>query len=527
MRCLPLLVSFAIVLTPAWGTAGEVSGSLSGTTEWTTADSPYRVTGDITVELLSSLSIAPGVVVELGEGVTIDVKGELSARGTKAKPVLFTGAPEGDSMARWNTVRFDNASADAVFTNLDDYQSGSIMEWCVVEGASRGVTLAWAAPYFYQSTFRNNRTPFSAEIEGGAAIYMEPGSAPRVRECHFESNVADGFNYGGALYIDDSQPILQDNTFIDNSSIYGGAVSTNLMASPIVGNHFEGNAAIGSGYSKGGGLAQVSSVSAVMNNTFIKNSSVLDGGGVHVCVDCFPHATPFFFDNTISENTSENEDPAEGSAGLGAGYLRTVADNNIHGNLRNGEPSEFGWYHPLEEGMADWISTRSIASNWWGTTNLVEVANRITDGTDIDGVGTVSFEPILEEPVAGPTPRVTLTTRRLHYDEPGETMRVYLTVYNPGLEGQFELRILLSYDGGITVPYVTTIGLPYEHVRGAGHHFKMPENSVYFTTLLNPIYSGTGGNPGGEWRAALYDSQGALVGQVSEIRFDLVEEVAQ
>jgi len=516
-----------VLLLPAYIEAGEVSGSLSGANEWTKAESPYRVTGDLTVELLSSLTIAPGVVVELAAGTSIDVKGELSARGTKEEPILFTGVPEGDGMARWNTIRFDNASADAVFTFIDDFQSGSVLEWCVVEGASRGVTLAWAAPYFFKSTFRNNRTPFSADIEGGAAIYMEPGSNPRVRECHFEGNFADGFNYGGAIYVDDSQPILQDNTFMDNSSIYGGAVSTNLMASPIAGNHFEGNAATGSTYSKGGGLALVSSIPAVMNNTFTKNTSVLDGAGVHVCVDCFPHATPFFFDNTITENIAETDDPAKGAAGLGAGYLRAVTDNNIHGNLRNGEPSDFGWYHPLEEGMPDWIAIRSIAHNWWGTTKVVEVANAITDGTDIEEVGTVSFEPVLEEAVAGPTPRVTLTTRRLHYDEPGEPMRVYLSLYNPGPEATFELRILLSYDGSRTVPYVAQIGLPYEEVQGASHKFKLPDNGIYFTTLLNPIYAGTGGIPGGFWRAALYDSEGALLGQVSEIRFDLLEEVAQ
>ncbi len=526
MRCRLLLAAIAASLLPAPAGAGDVSGTLTGSVEWVKADSPYRVVGETTVELQSSLSIAPGVVVELAEGASLDVKGELLARGTEAKPVVFTGAPVGDGLARWNTIRLDNASTDAVFTFLDDYQSGSILEWCVVEGASRGVTLDGASPYLHHSTFRNNRTPFSADIEGGAAVYMEPGSSPRVRDCLFEGNFADGFNYGGAIYADDSQPILQDNRFLNNSSIYGGAVSTNLMASPIVGNHFESNAAMGSSYSKGGGLALVSSVCAVMNNTFVNNNSVLDGGGVHVCVDCFPHATPFFFDNTITGNSAKTDNPAQGAGGLGAGYVRVVADNNIHDNTRNGEPSDFGWYHPLEEGMPDWVAVRSIAHNWWGTTKLLEVAERITDGTDIEGVGTVLFEPVLGEAVVAPTPRVTLTTRRLHYDEPGEPMRVYLTVYNPGAEASFELRIMLSYDGLQQVPYIVPLGLPYEEVAGGCHHFTMPENGIYFKTLLNPIYAGTGGITGGHWRAALYDAEGAVVGQVSEVRFDLMGEVA-
>ncbi len=495
-----LLCTALLLAGPKVTRGTPVVGTLSGDIHWTATGSPYQVTDDTTLAGLSTLTIDPGVVVEFDSGASLVIEGELIARGTQDNPIIFSGVSTAQEMARWGSLIFDNASVDASFTDLHDYQAGSILEWCVVEGASRGVILEGAAPYIHQCTFRHNRTPFSVDIEGGAALYMLPGSSPRVRDCRFEANVADGFGYGGALYIDAAQPILQDN-------------------------NFEGNTATGSGYSKGGGLALVSSVPAVLNNTFIDNHSVLDGGGIHVCVDCFPHATPFFFDNTITGNSAQTDDPAAGAGGLGAGYLRMVSDNNITDNTRGGEPSDFGWYHPLEEGLPTWASSPSIDNNWWGTTHLEEIAARVTDGKDIEGVGTVQLEPVLTAAVESPSPRITLTTRRLHYDEPGEPMAVYLTVYNPGAEAAFEMRLLLVYDGGGAFPLLQPVGLPDETVRGGSHHFQLPENGVFFSELLSPTYAGTQGLSGGHFVAALYDHEGALLGRPSEIRFDLVGEV--
>lgn len=508
--------------------ADDVAGPLSGEITWAAKDSPFHVSGELIAEVGSVWTIEPGVTVVLGEGASIEVNGEIIARGTADDRIVFTGAMVDGKPARWGSLKVGNSSVDATFSNLDDYQSGSILEHCVFEHASKGVVLDWASPYIADCKFSHNRTPFSVDIEGGAAIYLMPGSAPRIRDCVFHDNLADGFGNGGAIYVDEAQPILQDNTFLDNTSMYGGAVCTLLMASPIVGNNFEGNAATGSEYSKGGAVSLVSSVSAVLNNTVKGNQSVLDGGGIHVCVDCFPHATPFFFDNTITGNSAETGKPEKGAGGLGAGYIRTVADNNIHDNTRGGEPSEFGWYHPLEEGMPDWIAHRSIANNWWGTADAAQVADLVTDGTDIEGVGTVSVEPLRQSPVTEATPRVTLTTRRLHYDEPGEPMPVYLTVYNPGASQDFELRLLLTYDNGAAVPYAAPLDLPHEEVAAGAHTFTMPENSVLFRIPISPKYDPGSGMEGGWWRAALYAADtGELVGQVSEIRFDLIEEDAQ
>ena len=50
--------------------------------EWSLDGSPYTLTGNITVSQDVRLSIAPGVVVNMGPGVNLVVSGELIAQGT-------------------------------------------------------------------------------------------------------------------------------------------------------------------------------------------------------------------------------------------------------------------------------------------------------------------------------------------------------------------------------------------------------------------------------------------------------------
>ena len=80
-----------------------------------------------------------------------------------------------------------------------------------------------ASPHVSSSLFRNNSFTSYAEPEGGAAIYIGPGSAPRIVGNTFEENNTLGFAQGGAIYVDFAMPVIQDNLFRNNSGTYGGA----------------------------------------------------------------------------------------------------------------------------------------------------------------------------------------------------------------------------------------------------------------------------------------------------------------
>ena len=79
-------------LTSAAYAAVNVSGNINADTTWTAADSPYTLTGTVTVPVGVTLTIEPGAtVVGAGSTFEITVRGTLNASGTAEAPILFRG----------------------------------------------------------------------------------------------------------------------------------------------------------------------------------------------------------------------------------------------------------------------------------------------------------------------------------------------------------------------------------------------------------------------------------------------------
>lgn len=511
----------AVLLCEAIAFADDVPATIDSNTTWMVSASPYNITQDVTITEGATLTIEPGVTVFFTFQTSIIVQGELIAQGTEEAVILFTGDEPESVWARWSSVVFEDSSVDAAFEDLDTYQSGSILEWCVFEWANNAVHVDASSPYIHRCVFRNNESQPSIELPGGGAILIENGAAPRICENDFIDNTAGQISYGGAIYVTNAHPIIQDNSFHGNEAVYGGALATDLSAGPIVGNVFEENLA---SVAKGGAVSLLSTASAFLNNHVTENHAEIEGGGVHICVDCFPHSNPFVMDNTITNNTIDSTDASQGAAGFGTAYIRVFSNNNIHGNLRAGLPSDFGWFHELDEGYPDWVSARSIGNNWWGTTDETAIAETIFDGSDQPGYGTVTFEPVLTEAVSTVTPRVTITTRKLRYEDTGDDMPVFLTLYNPGSELQLELSIFIQYEDGPAIPFDAELDFPGANSSAGVYSLTMPENSVYFTTLLSPVYAYEPALEHGFWHAAIFDpTTGSRVGDVCTIRFDLAQ----
>ena len=491
---------------------------IDGTVVWKKADSPLLLSQDLLIAAGASLRIEPGVTIQVKGPYSITVEGELLARGTKEEPILFTKGPE--QTKNWKSVIFNDAALDAAFTDLDTYASGSILEWCIFEYGTVAVKLDHASPYLYHSVFRNNESVGGVDVIGGAGLLIANDSAPRIRECEFTDNIGKSFNYGGGIYVTKAAPIIQDCLFKNNSSAYGGGLSTDSMMSPIVGNTFSAN----STKSEGGGVSLLSTSSAFLNNTLTGNKAPMDGAGLHVCVDCFPHAYPFVMDNTISTNVSTATDPKKGAAGLGAAYLRVCRYNTITDNLRDGKTSNFGWYQKVVEGYPSEVQNPNIDRNWWGTSDPSLLAETIFDGTDDPAYGVVTYNPPLSAAPKGPALRATITTRKIRYLDEGDPMGVFLTLYNPGARREIELVVMLAYEGAPPLPYSAPLnGLTAVSDNGA-YRLTLPANSVYFSQLFEPPYHAGFSSGKGVWQAVVFDAaSGERLGDVCLNRFWLGE----
>lgn len=519
-RCIVSLAGMVIVIMLT-GTSAvakvDFETDIRTDTTWTKQHGPYQAAVDVTVAEGVILTLEAGVEVLLGEDRTLVVQGGLVARGTAADPIQFNwmGPQQGE---RWGSLVFEDTSTDAAFKNVDDYVYGSILEYCVFEHGTKAVRLHSASPFISNCTFRENfySSMDVADIYGGAALFIGEGSSPRVRDCNFEGNVAEGAAQGGAVCVDRAQPILQDNSFLDNTSIYGGGVTTNNMASPIVGNTFEGN----EGTWEGGGIALVSGISAFLNNTVTGNHSINDGGGVHVCVTCFPHANPIVMDNVITGNTND----VEGAAGFGAAYLRVFAYNTLHSNTMGEDPLDFGWFNELHDHYPTWVVNPVIANNWWGTTDTSIIEAAIHDGNDEPVMGIASFEPVLTQAPAGPQTRVTITSTKIRYDQKGESMPVHLTLYNPGPARSVELMIRLEYPEIPPILYRDKLDFPDAERIDDAYRLALPENSVWFSTIIAPEWPGNKDPNRGVWVAELFDTaSGERIGDPCDARFELGE----
>lgn len=461
-----------LALIPLFGCSRTVVAPNDLTTTWS---DDVEVDVDRIVDAASTLTIEPGVTVTFAPGAGLVIEGTLVARGTEGSPITFTG--EG-----WGGVRFEAGSTDATFVEVDDYVSGSIVEHAVLEGATRGMTITDSAPYVRAVTFRNNELPATLDTIGGAALLIRDGSAPRVRDCRFEDNVANAFAFGGAVFVHHADPIFQDDVFIGNVATYGAGLTTDVVAAPIVGSWFEGNDSA----SEGGGVSLVSTVSALLADTFVGNHAQKDGAGVHVCVTCDPHAAPYLYDLVVTGNTTDNTDPEEGAAGVGAAYLGALADSDLHGNLRNGVPSDFGWFHPAAEAWPAWVASPVLSGDYWGTTDRQAIDATVFDGVDDAGHTAVTIDPIRDAPNTGPRPRVVVATRRMHYQDAGDVIPVFLTLYNPGPETS--QTVVLHRD---QVPFEGDLGYPGAVDNGDTWQITMPENSVWFGVIDETTYDGT------------------------------------
>jgi len=92
------------------------------------ARSPYLMTGDVVIPYGVTLTVEPGVVINVAGPQGLRVTGDLAARGTAERPIVFQPAA-GSQPDEWRGIRFGA---------LPGQRSGarSVLQYCRIRGAA-------------------------------------------------------------------------------------------------------------------------------------------------------------------------------------------------------------------------------------------------------------------------------------------------------------------------------------------------------------------------------------------------------
>ena len=239
--------------------ATNITGVIGSDTTWTKVGSPYIFTGPVLVDDGVTLTIEPGVSVNLGS-YYIQINGTLRAKGSSIDPIYLNGGRSDPSEA----IVFTQASSN--WTELTS--SGCLIENAILNLTS--IQVEDASPKINNNTFENsyisvaggslvisNNTflgsdhsivlnPANATISGNrivggsTAMWIEVGLFEMQSFPVIEGNLIAGNEKGIVLisWADESleSPIIRNNTIADNN--YGISFEyISVGLSPIIMNN--------------------------------------------------------------------------------------------------------------------------------------------------------------------------------------------------------------------------------------------------------------------------------------------------
>jgi len=389
--------------------------TIASNTEWTVADSPVNFNGSVTVATGKTLTIDPGVTVNLGMYYLL-VDGTLTAEGNASNQIVFTSnvnsgnqtlenSPAepiifGSTSTPWSAATdsgsiIQNAVLDGIFLSIDN--ASPEIDTCLFNFATESVapiTINGGSP-----VISNNIIDYNDQSSSDSTYINVYGGTPLIASNQFEGDVFGSSNIG--IYVSSGAPVITNNTFAAGYGDNCDGVKVFSGTPQITNNQFEG-----SGYLTGivdssssfitvsdnvfsnclsGVTAQDESILTVEGNSFLKGTDGIDiisSGATLTITDNLIDSNSRYGINgggNINSNTITNN-----QIGIHNPPSGVISNNNIVGNTENG--------------ITATIESINAQDNWWGITDTATINQTIYDSKDDYHLGTIQFTPFLTQP---------------------------------------------------------------------------------------------------------------------------------
>jgi hypothetical protein len=336
-------------------TGTNVGGTIASDTVWALANSPYNFTGSVTVNSGVTLTIEPGVTVDLN-GFTLQVNGTLNAIGLDTNQIHFS---------KGILYNFQFTGEIDVYNSSNDGRAAAqtIIKNCQSDARLDMITI--------------NTSPEIASNSGGGIRISVYGGSPVIVG-----------NTLASIYITNGSPLISNNTIVDIVDSYMFATPTqNGIELTGKNNALIFDNAI-KGFPKG---ITISSGTAIIARNFISNNNI----GITI----IGNASSVIENNTITENAiGLNSYDLNGSPSL------TITGNNFELN------DQYNIYLGQQGTYGTTAGNVDAAKNWWATTDTAVIGQTIFDHKNNNNLGTVTFNPILTSENSNAFPSVNWET---------------------------------------------------------------------------------------------------------------------
>ena len=335
-----------------------VGGLILTNTQWTLAGSPYVVNQSIIIGAGATLTIDPGVVVEFQSSIGMVIGSQpfgsatLIARGTVAQPIIFTANGPGAPGA-WNQLLFADEAVDAVVGVDGSYQSGSVLEQCIVEFGGNGtpqVTFQQSSPRVKDTIIRQSANKgLKADLAGGIT------ATPKLwmTGCTIESCAT-----GGVEILNGTGHQVRENTLVNNSG--SNALSmAGCDSSEIADNMFQNNAGYGCSISSCPGAIVARNTAANSSGTgigvFSSQNAIVTGNRLTT------NQSGLLVQSCTGANITDNLISANGPTG--GMYLAGGTSCVVSGNTFSNNAASNGGGLQVYAGSNNVISSNCFATN--------------------------------------------------------------------------------------------------------------------------------------------------------------------